>query len=194
MQEYGTLFYWILFLVIFCETGLVVTPFLPGDSMIFLVGSLAANELNHLNIWILGASLVTAAVGGNILNYEIGRYLGPRVLKVDRWFLKKKYLDRAQRFYELHGGKAIMLSRFMPILRTFAPFVAGVGRMNRRRFHLFNFFSGAGWVLLFLLLGFSFGQLKIVEHNIKLVTIGIIIISFAPIVIAYYRQKAKNKS
>lgn len=194
LVTYGSQIYWILFAIIFCETGLVVTPFLPGDSLIFLVGSLAALDGSPLNIFMLALILVVAAIGGNILNYEIGRFLGARVFNVDRWFFKRKYLTRAQNFYEKHGGKAIVLSRFMPILRTFAPFVAGIGKMNRSRFHLFNFFSGAGWVILFLVLGYTFGQIDYVQKNLKLVTVGIIIVSFLPFVYEYIRLKNKKNS
>ncbi len=192
IAQYGTTTYLILFLIIFCETGLVVTPFLPGDSLLFAAGALAANEATELNIGLLSLIFIMAAVGGNILNYHIGRFIGPRAFEYDKWFLKKKNLEETQKFFEKYGVLAIVLSRFMPIIRTFAPFVAGVGKMQRRKFHLYNFIGGVSWVMLFLLFGFLFGNLTFVKEHFSYIVIGIIFVSLVPVLIAFFKARKNN--
>lgn len=181
VADYHFWVYAILFLIIFCETGLVVTPFLPGDSLLFAVGALAAVDqtgtLDATWIWVL---LTIAAVLGNEVNFRIGRAVGPRAFSGVRW-LKQEYLIRTQQFYEKHGGKTIILSRFIPILRTFAPFVAGVGQMQRRRFAAYNVAGGFAWVTLFTWGGYLFGNVPLVKNNFGLVTIGILVISVVPV-------------
>jgi membrane-associated protein len=172
----------ILFLIIFCETGLVVTPFLPGDSLLFAVGALAAVDqtgtLSATYVWVL---LTVAAVLGNEVNFRIGRAIGPRAFSGGLRWLKQEYLLRTQQFYDKHGGKTIILSRFVPIIRTFAPFVAGVGQMQRRRFAAYNVIGGFTWVTLFTWGGYLFGNVPLVKANFGLVTIGILVISVLPI-------------
>ena len=183
---YGYLTYPILFLIIFCETGFVFTPFLPGDSLIFIAGTFAVK--GSINIWLLWVLLCFAAVLGDSVNYWIGSYFGERVLSKSRFF-KKEYLDRTKDFYEKHGGKTIVFARFIPIVRTFAPFVAGVGKMKYKKFFNYNFFGGIAWVSLFLWGGYFFGQLEWVKNNITLVTILIIIVSILPVVFEWLRSR-----
>lgn len=192
ISQYGALTYVILFLIIFCETGFVVTPFLPGDSLLFAAGALAANEATGLNIFLLAALMIVAAVTGNMMNYQIGRWIGPKVFEMDKWFLKKKNLERTQEFFEKHGNLAIVLSRFMPIIRTFAPFVAGVGKMQYRRFSFYNLVGGISWVLLFLLVGYLFGNIPFVKEHFSYIVIGIIIASFIPVAVAFLRGRKKR--
>lgn len=194
ISQYGTLTYAILFVIIFAETGFVVTPFLPGDSLLFAAGALAANEANELNVHVLALLLIIAAITGNIVNYQVGRWLGPAVFNRNYKFLKKEYLDRTQKFYEKHGGKTIIYSRFMPIIRTFAPFVAGVGKMSYSRFHIFNVLGGALWVLMFTYAGNWFGNNEFVKKNFSAVVIMIIILSLMPIVFEAVKMRfQKNK-
>ncbi|MCG3210196.1 MAG: Protein DedA [Anaerolineae bacterium] len=188
---YGTWTYLLLFVVIFCETGLVVTPFLPGDSLLFAAGALAA--LGGLSLWWLVILLIVAAVLGDTVNYWIGHYIGPRAFSGNIRFLRKDYLDRTQAFYEKHGGKTIILARFVPIVRTFAPFVAGIGTMDYSRFIVFNVVGAVVWVLLFTLVGFFFGNLPFVEKNFSLVILVIIAISVAPIVFEYVRDRYSRR-
>jgi len=175
--------YVILFCIVFAETGLVVTPFLPGDSLLFALGALAAVDqtgtLHAPLIWLL---LTVAAVLGNEVNFRIGRAIGPRAFSGGMRWLKQDYLIRTQQFYEKHGGKTIILSRFIPIIRTFAPFVAGVGQMRRRRFAAYNVVGGFTWVTLFTWGGYLFGNMPIVKENFGLVTIGIVVVSVLPVV------------
>ena len=178
ISQYGAWTYGILFLIIFMETGFVVTPFLPGDSLLFAAGALAGPET--LNIWVLIVLLITAAISGDTVNYWIGHYLGDRAYNI-KW-IKKEYLDRTHAFFEKHGGKTIFLARFVPIVRTFAPFVAGMGRMSYSYFFSYNVFGGIVWVLLFTLLGYFFGNLEFVKKNFELVIIAIILISIVPAV------------
>lgn len=185
--EYGLFIYLILFIIIFCETGLVIIPFLPGDSLLFAAGAFAA--LGDLNIVILIISLGLAAILGDTVNYHIGRYLGPKVLKDDNKFLKKEYIDKTNKFYETYGGKTIILARFMPIIRTFAPFVAGVGKMNYKKFITFNAIGGIVWVSGILLIGYSFGNIPFVEKNFSIVIIAIIMISLLPAVFELIKNK-----
>jgi membrane-associated protein len=187
IQQFGTLTYVILFLVIFCETGLVVTPILPGDSLLFVVGAFAAKgDLDPVLVYVL---LCLAAVTGNMANYHIGHFLGPKVFEKDLRFLKREYLERTYAFYEKHGGKTIVIARFLPIIRTFAPFVAGIGRMNYRRFVLYNLAGCIAWITSFVLGGYFFGNIPIVKKNLTLVIIVIIIISLAPSVIEFLRHR-----
>jgi membrane-associated protein len=183
VADYHIWVYLILFLIIFCETGLVVTPFLPGDSLLFAVGALAAVDqtgtLDATWMWIL---LTFAAVLGNEVNFRVGRVVGPRAFSGGLRWLKQDYLVRTQRFYDKHGGKTIILSRFIPIIRTFAPFVAGVGQMQRRRFAAYNVAGGFAWVTLFIWGGYLFGNVPVVKENFGLVTIGIVVVSVLPVV------------
>jgi len=178
INQYGVWTYAILFLIIFMETGFVVTPFLPGDSLLFAAGSLV--PLSDLNIWLLLVLLIIAAITGDTVNYWIGHYLGDRAYNI-KW-IKKEYLDRTHAFFQKHGGKTIFLARFVPIVRTFAPFVAGMGKMSYSYFFSYNVFGGIVWVLLFTLLGYFFGNLEFVKKNFELVIIAIIVISAVPAV------------
>lgn len=186
--DYGTLVYAILFVIVFCETGLVVTPFLPGDSLLFAVGSMAA--LGALDARLVIPLLIVAAVLGDAVNYAIGAKIGPRVFQSDSsLFFKKAHLLKTQEFYDRHGGKTIVIARFMPIIRTFAPFVAGVGTMPYRRFFLFNVTGAVAWVVGFVLLGLFFGNLPVVKKNFTLVIFAIIVISILPGVIEYVKHR-----
>lgn len=182
VAQYHIWIYVILFLIVYCETGLVVTPFLPGDSLLFAVGALAAVDatgtLNAAWVWLL---LIAAAILGNETNFRIGRAIGPRAFSSNFRWLKQEYLLKTQAFYEKHGGKTIILSRFVPIIRTFAPFVAGVGQMHRRRFSIYNFVGGFAWVTIFVWGGFLFGNVPIIKENFGVVTIAIIVLSLVPV-------------
>jgi membrane-associated protein len=188
---YGTLTYAILFGIVFAETGLVVTPFLPGDSLLFAVGALSA--IGAMNITLAISILFIAAVVGDAANYWIGHFFGQKIIASPRFpMVKKEHIDKAQAFYAKHGGKAIILSRFVPIVRTFAPFVAGVGKMHYQQFLLYNVIGGAAWVLIFTLAGFFFGNIPSVKHNFSLVVFGIIAISVLPIVIEALKARKKS--
>lgn len=187
IQNYGTWTYALLFLVIFMETGLVVTPFLPGDSLLFAAGTFAG--FGDLNVWVLFALLVAAAIIGDTVNYWIGHYVGPRAFSGNIRFLKKEYLDRTHDFYERHGGKTIILARFVPIVRTFAPFVAGIGAMSYGRFLAYNVIGGFLWVSIFVFLGYFFGNLPFVQNNFSLVVIAIILISVLPMVYEFIKER-----
>jgi membrane-associated protein len=180
--------YAILFAIIFCETGLVVTPFLPGDSLLFALGALAAVDetgtLSAVWLWLL---LMAAAILGNETNFRIGRIIGPRAFSGTIPWLKQEYMLRTQAFYEKHGGKTIVLSRFVPIIRTFAPFVAGVGAMQRRKFALYNVSGAFAWVTLFIWGGYLFGNVPIIKDNFGIVTILIIVLSLVPVAIGFMR-------
>jgi len=185
--------YAILFLIIFAETGLVAVPFLPGDSLLFAVGAVAAHPDSTINLPLTAALLIVAAVVGDAVNYAIGYRLGPKVFsREDSWLLNRKHLDEARRFYETYGGKTIILARFVPIVRTFAPFVAGIGRMNYARFAAFNVLGGVAWVLAFLLAGRWFGGREVVQRNFKLVILAIIVISVLPAVVEFLRARRKH--
>jgi membrane-associated protein len=188
----GVWFYLLLFAIIFCETGLVVTPFLPGDSLLFAIGALASDN-SSLNMALLFALLTVAAVVGDAVNYAIGRRLGPKVFKYERsWFFNKKHLLRAQAFYEKYGSKTIILARFVPIVRTFAPFVAGIGAMRYPRFFLYNCVGGAAWVALCLWSGYFFGRLPWVNQHFELVVLAIVFVSVLPMVVEFllaWRQR-----
>jgi membrane-associated protein len=182
--------YAILFLIIFAETGFVVTPFLPGDSLLFAVGALAAVDTSGtLNAAVVSAVLIAAAILGNTLNYSIGRAIGPPAFSGRYRFLKVEYLQRTEEFFQRYGGMTIVVSRYMPIIRTFAPFVAGVGRMHYGRFQAYNIAGGASWVLIFVWGGFLFGNIPIIKNNFGIVTIAIIIVSVLPVVIAMFRRR-----
>lgn len=171
--------YALLFVVIFAETGFVVTPFLPGDSLLFAAGALCAGTV--LNVHLLALLLSAAAVLGNLVNYAVGAYLGPKVFhREDSWLLRKKHLERAHAFFEKYGGRSVFLSRFMPIIRTFVPFVAGVGRMSYGRFFAFNLAGGCSWICLLTYLGYAFGGTEVVRKNFSLVIVAIIAISLVP--------------
>ncbi|MBI5886644.1 MAG: DedA family protein [Deltaproteobacteria bacterium] len=186
-DHYGLWTYAILFLIIFCETGLVVAPFLPGDSLLFAVGSLAA--IDSLRLDYLLVFLTVAAVLGDTVNYGIGRFMGPRVFAMeDSRVFKREYMDRTRAFYEKYGGKTIIFARFVPIIRTFAPFVAGVGAMKYRRFIFFNVAGGAAWIGILVCAGYFFGALSAVKKNFTMVIFIIIIISITPGIIEYLRH------
>jgi membrane-associated protein len=191
IHDYGTLTYLFLFIVIFMETGLVVTPFLPGDSLIFAAGAFAG--LGSLNPLIIFGLLSVAAIVGDTVNYWIGHYIGPRAFSGNVRFLKKEYLDRTHAFYEKHGGKTIILARFIPIIRTFAPFVAGVGAMTYFKFISYNIIGGVLWVALFTFVGYFFGNLPIVQNNFSLVIMAIILISVMPAVIEFFKEKSRQR-
>lgn len=191
MDNYGVLIYVLLFLIIFCETGLVVTPFLPGDSIIFACGALAA--VSGMNILVLIVIFFSAAILGDGTNYLIGKKLGERLVNSNSRFIKKSYIDKAQSFYEKYGSKAIVLARFVPIVRTFAPFVAGIGNMCYKKFGVFNIIGGTIWVSLFLSLGFFFGNIPVIKNNFSLVTIGIILISLLPVLVEVIKHMNSAK-
>jgi membrane-associated protein len=188
IQGYGVWTYLILFLIVFCETGLVITPFLPGDSLLFAAGTFAA--LGSLNVTLLFAALCVAAVVGDTVNYWIGHYVGPKVFNRENVrFLNKKHLERTHEFYEKYGGKTIIIARFIPIIRTFAPFVAGIGSMSYWRFIVYNIAGGVLWVALCVFGGYFFGNLEIVKRNFSLVVLAIILISVLPILIEFARHR-----
>jgi len=190
ISKFGVFSYFILFLIIFCETGLVLTPFLPGDSLLFVAGAFASK--GSFNIFILFFLFLVAAILGDSVNYWIGYYFGEHVF--DKWRLfKKEHLERTNKFYEKHGGKTILFARFVPIVRTFAPFVAGVGKMHYRKFIFYNVFGGLLWVSLFLFGGYFFGQLEWVKHNMTILIFLIIIVSLTPMAIEYLTQKLNGK-
>ncbi len=195
IQTYGTWTYLLLFVVIFMETGFVVTPFLPGDSLLFTAGTFASPALgSSLSIWFVWALLCLAAVAGDTANYWIGHFIGPRAFSGEVRFLKKEYLDRTHEFYERHGGKTIILARFIPIIRTFAPFVAGVGLMSYGRFIAYNLIGGVAWVTLFTWGGYFFGTLPFVQKNFSFVVLAIIFISIMPAVIEVARGRLRPAS
>lgn len=188
IMQYESWTYLILFLVIFAETGLVVTPFLPGDSLLFAAGAFAAT--GSLNVLLLFGLLTVAAIGGDTVNYWVGEYVGPKVFTGKKWrFLKKEHLEKTHQFFEKYGGKTIIIARFVPIVRTFAPFVAGIGSMTYSRFLSFNIFGGVIWVSIFVFGGYFFGNLPIVKANFSIVIIAIIIISILPAFIEFIRSK-----
>jgi len=189
IQQYGTLTYIILFAVIFAETGLVFTPFLPGDSLLFAVGAFAAK--GAFDVHLLFILLTIAAIIGDTVNYWIGHYFGPKVFSMNIRFLKKEYLEKTQQFYEKHGGKTIIIARFIPIIRTFAPFVAGVGSMNYSKFIQYNVIGAIVWCASFIYAGYFFGNLEFVKNNFSVIVLAIIIISVLPGVIEILRNRKK---
>jgi len=189
--DYGTWTYAILFLIVFAETGFVVTPFLPGDSLIFAAATFAAKDV--LNPWVIFVVMASAGIIGDGVNYAVGNYIGPRVFTEDVRFLKREYLQRGHDFFEKHGGKAIILARFVPIVRTFVPFVAGASSMTYPKFALYNVTGAIMWVGLFDILGYFFGNIPAVEENFTFVIFGIIFLSILPPFIEYFREKSKMK-
>jgi membrane-associated protein len=192
MQDYQLTTYFLLALIIFCETGLVVTPFLPGDSLLFAAGAIVA-KTGILNVWLLIPLLILAAILGDNTNYFFGRYLGDKVFTRDYWFLKRKYIDRTQAFYDEYGGRTLVIARFVPIVRTFAPFVAGVGKMVYPRFISFCIGGGVLWVTLLTLAGYFLGSQPFVKNNFELVIFAIIGISLLPMVVEVVRARLKKK-
>ena len=188
LQQHGAWVYLLLFAIIFCETGLVVTPFLPGDSLLFVAGALAAT--GGMDVHALALLLIVAAVLGNTVNYSIGHFLGPKVFHWEQSrFFNRKALDHAHAFYEKHGGKTIVITRFVPILRTFAPFVAGIARMTYLRFTAYNVAGALAWVLSLVYAGYWFGTMPVVKQNLTWVILGIIVLSLMPLVFEYLRHR-----
>lgn len=191
---YGIWIYAILFVIIFCETGLVVTPFLPGDSLLFVAGALCALPANGINVHLMIGALIIAAILGDASNYLIGRYFGEKLFSNPKSkIFKQSYLKKTHDFYERHGGKTIILARFVPIVRTFAPFVAGMGRMSYRHFSAFNIVGGVAWVCLFAYAGYLFGGLSFVQENLKLLMVVIIVVSILPGVIEVWKERRKKQ-
>lgn len=194
VQDYQTWTYLILFLIIFAETGFVVTPFLPGDSLLFAVGALVAKGDTGLDIYLMGLLLVVAAIAGNSVNYSLGNYFGPKVFKPENRILKLEYYIKTQEFFDKQGGKAVIFSRFLPIFRTVAPFVAGVGKMNFGRFSFYNVVGGLIWIISFLGLGFIFGNIPVIKDNFTYVMLVIIVLTIVPAVYAGIKGKRNMKS
>jgi membrane-associated protein len=193
IQNYGYVTYIILFIIIFCETGLVILPFLPGDSLLFAAGTFVAK--GDLSLGILYVTLCIAAVLGDSVNYEIGRFFGPKIAKQEKTrFLNRDHVERTHKFYEKYGAKTIIIARFVPIIRTFAPFVAGIGDMGYKKFLQYNVIGGIGWISICMLGGYLFGNIEFVKHNFSLVMLGIVIVSILPAVIEYIRYKLSSKS
>ena len=190
VAEYGIWIYAILFLILFCETGLVVTPFLPGDSLLFVAGALSALPSNDLNVHIMVMLMIVAAILGDAVNYTIGRLFGDRLFSnPNSKIFRRSYLDKTHAFYDKHGGKTIILARFVPIVRTFAPFVAGMGHMSYRHFAAYNVIGALLWVLLFTYAGYLFGDLPVVQENLKLMIVAIIVLSILPGVVEIIRHR-----
>jgi len=192
ITNYGVWIYGILFLIIFVETGLVVMPFLPGDSLLFAAGALAAST-GKMDPWLLGTLLFIAAVLGDIVHYPIGRFIGPRVFEMNSRLINKQHLTKTQEFFARHGGKTIIFARFIPFARTFAPFVAGAGSMNYKFFLTYNLIGAFCWVASFVTLGYLFGNMPVVKDNFTHLIFGIIIISVLPGIIGFIREKLKNR-
>lgn len=192
VNNYQTWTYLILFLIIFAETGLVVTPFLPGDSLLFAAGAIIAKPETDLNIYLMCVLLIVAAVLGDLVNYHIGKYIGPKAFSGKYRFLKKEYLDKTQSFYDKYGGKTIIYARFVPIIRTFAPFVAGVGTMRYAKFASYNVIGGVVWIVSFLFLGYFFGGIPVIKDNFSLVIFAIIGLSLLPPIVEVIREKRKK--
>lgn len=188
---FGPWIYVLMFLVIFCETGLVITPFLPGDSLLFALGALTAIE-NGLDLWLLLGLLTVAGILGDTVNYHIGKYLGPKVFDQDRRFFKKEYLQQTQNFYAKWGPFTIVAARFAPIVRTFAPFVAGIGTMDYKKFLSYNVLGAILWVFTFILAGHFFGNLPVVKKNFHIVIFGVIFVSILPMLIPWMKSKMKK--
>jgi membrane-associated protein len=191
LTVFGPWIYVLMFLVIFCETGLVVTPFLPGDSLLFALGALSALE-NGLDVWILLISLTVAGIIGDTVNYHIGKYLGPKVFKENSRFFKTEYLTQTQAFYGRWGAFTIVAARFAPIVRTFAPFVAGIGNMNYRKFLAYNIFGAVAWVFTFILAGHFFGNIPVIKRNFTIVIFGVIFVSILPMLIPWLKSRLKK--
>src|SRR5690606_31076240 len=193
VNNYQTWTYLILFLIIFAETGLVVTPFLPGVSLLFATGAIIAKPETDLNVFLMRGRLMVAGILGDLVNYHIGKYIGPKAFSGKYKFLKKEYLDKTEKFYEKYGGKTIIYARFVPIVRTFAPFVAGVGSMSYAKFASYNIIGAILWVTSFLFIGYFFGGLPIIKDNFTLVVFAIIILSILPPIIEVIKEKYGKK-
>jgi membrane-associated protein len=193
VSDYKTWTYLILFLIIFAETGLVVTPFLPGDSLLFAAGAIIAKPDTGLNVFFMFVLLCVAAILGDLVNYHIGKYIGPRAFSGKYKLLKVDYLNKTQAFYNKHGGKTIIYARFIPIIRTFAPFVAGVGTMSYTKFASYNVIGGIAWVGSFLFLGYFFGAIPVIKNNFTYVIFGIIFVSILPPIIEVIRSRTKSQ-
>jgi membrane-associated protein len=189
ISQYGVWTHLILFLIVFCETGLVITPFLPGDSLLFAAGTFAA--MGSLDLWLIIILLIIAAIVGDTVNYWVGAFIGPRAFRGDIRFLRQEYLERTHAFYERHGGKTIILARFIPIIRTFAPFVAGVGAMSYPKFITYNVVGAVLWVGIFVLGGYFFGTIPVVRKNFTLVIMAIILISVMPVALEALRARRR---
>lgn len=185
---FGPWFYVLMFLIIFCETGLVVTPFLPGDSLLFALGALAALD-DGLDLWFLLISLTVAGILGDTVNYHIGKYLGPKVFDNDSRFFKKQYLEQTSAFYERWGSFTVVAARFAPIARTFAPFVAGISAMNYKKFIIYNIMGAIAWVFIFILAGYFFGNLPVVKRNFHIVIFGVIGVSMLPMIVPWLKSR-----
>lgn len=194
IREYQTTTYLILCLIIFCETGLVATPFLPGDSLLFAAGALTA-KLGILNVWILIPLLFCSAILGDNVNYFVGKFVGDKIFDIPylRRIIKREYLDRTHKFYEKHGGRTIVMARFVPIIRTFAPFVAGLGEMNYRKYISYCIFGGIVWVTSLTLAGYYFGGIPVIKNNFETVVFAIIFISLIPVLVQFVKTKAELK-
>lgn len=184
VQEYQQWIYFILFLIVFCETGLVVTPFLPGDSLLFALGALAAIPASGLNLTLLIVLLITAAILGDSFNYYVGSKIGSRIYLRDFWFMRRSHIDQTQKFYAKYGGLTIIYARFVPIVRTFAPFVAGIAKMDYKRFFSFNVIGAFVWVVFFMMAGYLFGNLPAIKRHFSLLILAIIVLSITPPIIA----------
>ena len=193
IRDYSTWTYAILFLIIFAETGFVVTPFLPGDSLLFAMGALIAGGNTGLNIWLMLILLMIAAILGNSLNYQLGSFFGVKVFKEKNKILKLEYYNQSREFFEKHGGKAIIFSRFLPIFRTIAPFVAGIAKMPFGRFTLFNVIGGVAWIGSLLLAGYLLGQIPVVKKNFDLVIVVIAVVTFFPAIFAAVKSRINKK-
>jgi membrane-associated protein len=194
VNNYQTWTYLILFLIIFAETGLVVTPFLPGDSLLFAAGAIIAKPETELNIYLMCVLLIVAAILGDMVNYHIGKYVGPKAFSGRYKLLKVEYLDKTQSFYEKYGGKTIIYARFVPIIRTFAPFVAGIGTMNYGRFASYNVVGAIVWIVSFLFLGYFFGGIPIIKDNFTIVIFAIIFLSLIPPIVEIVKEKLKKEN
>jgi len=193
VNNYQTWTYLILFLIIFAETGLVVTPFLPGDSLLFAAGAIIAKPETDLNIFLMWGLLMVAGILGDMVNYHVGKYIGPKAFSGKYKFLKKEYLEKTEKFYDKYGGKTIIYARFVPIVRTFAPFVAGVGSMSYAKFASFNVIGAILWVTSFLFIGYFFGGLPIIKDNFTIVVFAIIFLSILPPIIEVVKEKYGKK-
>lgn len=194
LAQYGTWLYALLFLIVFCETGLVVTPFLPGDSLLFAAGAVAAASAGSLNVHLLALLLLAAAVIGDAVNFAVGKYFGEKLFaNTDSKIFKREYLDKTHAFYEKYGGKTIILARFVPIVRTFAPFVAGMGKMDYAQFIRYNIIGALAWVLSLTYLGYWFGNMPMVKNNFGMVILAIIVISVLPMVVEIIKAKWPKK-
>ncbi len=192
-SQYGIWVYAIIFIIVFCETGLVVTPFLPGDSLLFATGTIVVLPESGLNIFIMALVVIVAAILGDTTNYHIGKYVGHAVFKKPHRFIKQEYLLKTQAFYDKHGGKTIIYARFIPIIRTFAPFVAGIGIMNYGRFITYNIVGGILWAVLFLGAGYLFGNIPFIRNNFSMVILVIIFISLIPVLLEFFKATFRSK-